>query len=203
MLIDSLPEDFAARSPLEKCQYLEMKTLLHGYLLNSQGDRMLIAPRRRGSLSLSRSSRHRVPGRRARKLSPCGLEDKAILRETFRRDLPDGICERPEFAFCAPELSVFIVKDPDGLVARHFDPDAIREAGIFDADAVQQFWRRLQRTPAERYATRDNLAFVQMLSTQILHHQHVRCFAPSVPSRGSTNDVTITYARSQRRHAAV
>ncbi len=41
-LIDSLPSDYSRRSLLEKCQYLEMATLLKGYLLGSQGDRMLM-----------------------------------------------------------------------------------------------------------------------------------------------------------------
>ena len=42
-LIESLPTDYGRRSVLEKCQYLEMATLLRGFLLNTQGDRMLSA----------------------------------------------------------------------------------------------------------------------------------------------------------------
>jgi hypothetical protein len=82
------------------------------------------------------------------------------------------------------------VKDPDGLVARHFSREALLDAGIFDPDAVGQFWERLKRTPAERFSTRDNLAFVQILSTQVLYHQFVGAFSTR-PIRGA-NDVTIT-----------
>ncbi len=193
-LIDSLPADFAQRSLLEKCQYLEMRTLLHGYLLNSQGDRMLSAHGVEGRFPYLDHHVIEFLAGVPESYRLRGLHDKAILRETFRRDLPQGICERPKFAFRAPELSVFL-KDPDGMLASHLSDAAVAEAGIFDPTAVQQFRRRLQRTPAERFSTRDNLAFVQMLSTQILHHQHVRCFT-AFTIRGSSNDVAITRSKS-------
>ena len=112
------------------------------------------------------------------------------MRETFRPDLPASILERPKFAFRAPELGVF-VKDPDGIVASHLSDRAIAEAGVFDPEAVRQFRRRLERTPADRFSTRDNLAFVQILSTQILHRQFVQCFVAAT-NRGPKNDVIVT-----------
>src|SRR5262249_21458253 len=185
-LINSLPRDYVERSLLEKCQYLEMRTLLQGYLLNSQGDRMLSAHGIEGRFPYLDHHVIEFLAGVPERFRLRGLFDKAILRETFRRDLPQGICERPKFAFRAPELSVF-VKDPDGLVATHLSEAAVAEAGIFDPAAVQQFRRRLERTSAERFSTRDNLAFVQLLSTQILHHQHVRAFA-DYKMRGTSND---------------
>ena len=72
----------------------------------------------------------------------------------------------------------------------------MRQAGIFDPLAVQQFRRRLERTSAERFSTRDNLAFIQILSTQILHEQLVERFAVT-SNRGLRDDVTVTDRRSQ------
>src|SRR4029434_49217 len=40
---ESLPHEFTTWSPLAQDQYLEVRTLLAGYLLSSQGDRMLMA----------------------------------------------------------------------------------------------------------------------------------------------------------------
>jgi asparagine synthase (glutamine-hydrolysing) len=199
-LVDALPPDFSRRSPLEKCQYLEMRTLLQGYLLNSQGDRMLSAHGIEGRFPYLDHHVIEFLAGVPERFRLRGLYDKAILRETFRRDLPQGICERPKFAFRAPELSVF-VKDPDGLVASHLSEAAIADAGIFDGTAVQQFRRRLERTAAERFSTRDNLAFVQLLSTQILHRQHVRAFA-HFKTRGTSNDVTITRNNGAAQPAA-
>ncbi len=42
-LLGSLPREFSGWSPLAQDQYLEVRTLLSGYLLSSQGDRMLMA----------------------------------------------------------------------------------------------------------------------------------------------------------------
>ena len=90
VLIDSLPADFAARSLLEKCQYLEMRTLLHGYLLNSQGDRMLSAHGVEGRFPYLDHHVIEFLAGVPENFRLRGLQDKAILRETFRRDLPDG-----------------------------------------------------------------------------------------------------------------
>ena len=188
-LIDSLPPDYGERSLLEKCQYLEMRTLLHGYLLNSQGDRMLSAHSVEGRFPYLDHHVIEFLAGVPERFRLRGLNDKAILRETFRDDLPPGICERPKFAFRAPELSGFI-NDPDGLVTDHLEAAAVSDAGIFDPKAVEQFRRRLESTPQERYSTRDNLVFVQILSTQILHKQFVRSF--SLRQRGMKSDVIIT-----------
>jgi asparagine synthase (glutamine-hydrolysing) len=166
-----------------------MRTLLHGYLLNSQGDRMLSAHSIEGRFPYLDHHVIEFLAGVPERFRLRGLKDKAILRETFRDDLPPGICERPKFAFRAPELSGFI-KDPDGLVAGHLDTATLIDAGIFDSRAVEQFRRRLENTPQERYSTRDNLVFVQILSTQVLHQRFVRAF--SLTPRGAKNDVTIT-----------
>ncbi len=144
-LIDSLPPDYGQRSLLEKCQYLEMRTLLQGYLLNSQGDRMLSAHGVEGRFPYLDHHVIEFLASVPERFRLRGLQDKAILRETFRRDLPPGISDRPKFAFRAPELGVF-VKDPEGVVASHLDARAVRDAGMFDPEAVQQFRRRLDRT---------------------------------------------------------
>jgi asparagine synthase (glutamine-hydrolysing) len=189
-LAASLPNDFAHRSPLEKCQYVEMRTLLRGYLLSSQGDRMLSAHGVEGRFPFL--DHHvidflaSVPERfRLR-----GLQDKVILRDAFQQDLPAEIIRRPKFAFRAPELSAFL-DDDDGFVDACMQPSAIQDAGIFDAAAVTHFLGRLRKSPTGRYSTRDNLAFVQVLSTQLLHDQFVRSGRSrreSVPP----NDVVIT-----------
>jgi asparagine synthase (glutamine-hydrolysing) len=199
-LIDSLPADYGRRSLLEKCQYLEMRTLLGGYLLSSQGDRMQSAHGIEGRFPYLDHHVIEFLAGVPERFRLRGLRDKAIVRETFRDDLPPGIRDRPKFAFRAPELSVFI-KDPDGLVASCLSESAVRRAGIFDPAAAQQFRRRLERMSAERYSTRDNLAFVQILSTQILHDQFIECFAART-NRGFRNDVIITDRRREAIRAA-
>ena len=192
-LIASLPENYAERTLLEKCQYLEMRTLLPGYLLSSQGDRMLSAHGVEGRFPFLDHHLIEFLAGVPERYRLRGLRDKFILRETFKNDLPAGIFQRPKFAFRVPELGVF-VKDPDGMVHDCLSESSLKDAGIFDPRAVGQFLHRIERTAADRFSTRDNLAFVQMLSTQILHDRFVRQFSQWARP-GSRSDVTITRSR--------
>ena len=102
-LIDSLPSDFGRRTLLEKCQYLEMRTLLQGYLLSSQGDRMLSAHGVEGRFPYLDHHLIEFLAGLPERYRLRGLYDKAILRETFRSDLPPCIAQRPKFAFRCPK----------------------------------------------------------------------------------------------------
>jgi len=81
------------------------------------------------------------------------------------------------------------------MVRFYLDDEGVREAGIFDPPAVTQFMERLRRTPSERFSTRDNLAFVQILSTQVLHDRFIRR-VDWARAPGSSADVTITGRRT-------
>jgi asparagine synthase (glutamine-hydrolysing) len=193
-LIDSLPENFARRSLLEKCQYLEMRTLLQGYLLSSQGDRMLSAHGVEGRFPYLDHHVIEFLAGVPENFRLRGLQDKAILRETFKADLPPSIFNRPKFAFRAPELAAF-VNDEEGFVDYHLRESNLADAGVFDPAAVRAFRYRLQRTPGERFSTRDNLAFVQILSTQVVHDHFVRRFDWVKARVPRTSDVAITRER--------
>lgn len=190
-LIASLPENFSDRSLLEKCQYLEMRTLLHGYLLSSQGDRMLSAHSVEGRFPFLDHNVIEFLAGIPENYRLRSMKDKAILREAYRKDLPEEIFNRPKFAFRAPELTAFL-EDRSGMIAQHLQPDAIEAAGIFNQKAVKQFLYRMENTPIDRFATRDNLVFVQLITTQLLHQQMVIDFEPVQPPK--SNDVTITRA---------
>jgi len=86
-----LPDNFSSWSLLQKNQFLEMKTLLQGYLLSSQGDRM----------SMSHSVEGRYPFLDHRLVEKVfyyqdnyklkGLSQKFILRNAFKNKIPDSI----------------------------------------------------------------------------------------------------------------
>jgi len=190
-LIDTLPDNFTDRSLLEKCQYLEMRTLLHGYLLCSQGDRMLSAHGVEGRFPFLDHHVIEFLAGIPENYRLRSMHDKAILREAYREDLPPEIFTRPKFAFRAPELSAF-VEDRDGLIRDFLNPEAIAAAGIFDPEAVGKFRYRLENMSPERFTTRDNLVFVQILTTQILYFQMVADFCPTPVRAPETNDVVVT-----------
>ncbi len=199
-LAAALPSDFVQRTPLEQCQYLEMRTLLQGYLLSSQGDRMLSAHGVEGRFPYLDHHVIEFLAGVPERYRLRGLQDKALLRDTFQSDLPPEIFQRPKFAFRAPELSAFL-QDPEGLVETALRPAAVEAAGIFDATAVTAFLARLRRLPAGRYSTRDNLAFVQMLTTQLWHAQFAQPHSLGRSGR-PPRDVTITYRSREPLRAA-
>jgi len=104
-----------------------------------------------------------------------GLKDKLVFREAFREMLPQKICHRPKFAYQAPEIRAFFSVDRkrSDLVDEHLNPSAIRSAGHFDETHVASLMKKIDRSNLDRLGTRDNMAIVQMLSTQILQRRIV------------------------------
>lgn len=166
-LRQQLPADFSKYSALSKCQYLEMKTLLPGYLLSSQGDRMAFAH----GIELRPifvdhhlvEMSHRLPGKY--KLGP-GLKDKFILREAFKHILPKDIFERPKQAYQAPEAIAFAQNMES--VADLLTPETTKKYNLFDPHKVNILRNKLLSANAPRLSTRDNMATIQVLSTHIL-----------------------------------
>ncbi len=184
-LIASLPGAFESWSFLAQDQYLEVRTLLSGYLLSSQGDRMAMA--------------HSVEGRYpfldinvvalANALPPAfklrGLDEKHILKRAAAGLVPDDIIRRSKQPFRAPDALSFTGPDPADWIAEVVSERAVGAAGIFNPAAVGQLWRKVQDWPAgKQFSNTDNMALVGVLSTGLLHERLIR----SVPSRRSTVD---------------
>jgi len=174
-LLASLPQSFRAWSFLAQDQYLEVRTLLSGYLLSSQGDRMLMA--------------HSVEGRfpfldinvveLANSLPPSfklhGLDEKHVLKRAAAGLVPDEIIRRSKQPFRAPDALSFAGPSPADWVNEVISEHAVTDAGIFDPTAVNRLWRKVQAWPAgEQFSNADNMALVGVLSTGLLHERLIR-----------------------------
>ena len=106
----------------------------------------------------------------------CGSRYKRILRESMTGLLPDSIRDRPKFAYHAPEIRAFVRKGQAAgrLVETYLSDDAVKSVGLFKPDAVRMLLRKAELLDVSRMGTRDNMAFVQMLSTHIFHSQFVK-----------------------------
>lgn len=104
-----------------------------------------------------------------------GLKDKHILRKAMEGRLPPEICDRPKFAYQAPEVRAFFRPDKtkSPLIDKYLSPQAIRRVGLFDAGLVAQLLRKIEVSELGRLGTRDNMAFIQILSTHILQQEFV------------------------------
>ena len=168
----TLPAEISNWSPLARDQYVEAKSLMAGYLLSSQGDRVAMANSIEGRFPFLD---HRVI-EFANRLPPSfkirGMTEKYLLRRALAGLLPDEIVNRTKQPYRAPDSqSFFFDGKPLDYVAEALDPIHLRDAGYFDAAAVGRLFEKCRQGRATGFA--DNQAFVGILSTMLLHQQTV------------------------------
>jgi asparagine synthase (glutamine-hydrolysing) len=165
----SLPTEFKHWHPLSQAQFLESGCLLPGYILSSQGDRVAMAHAVEGRFPFLD---HRVVELAASlppRMKVKGLREKHVLRRALGPRIPAEIVERPKQPYRAPDSESFLRCDyVDALLS----PAAVARAGYFDPAAVGRLLAKCRRRPAQVSAG-DNMAFMGILSTQLLHSTYV------------------------------
>jgi asparagine synthase (glutamine-hydrolysing) len=156
---------------LRRHQYLEMKTLLSGYLLSSQGDRMAMAHSVEGRFPFLD---HRLvdwafhlPDR----FKLRNRESKYLLKETFRDALPHKIVNRPKQPYMAPDLASFIRNGRATDRAGYFlEGNRIKDYGIFDPRMVERLLLKVKRRKTSEIGYRDNMLITFILSAQMAEY---------------------------------
>ena len=158
-------------------QYLESKTLLTNYLLSSQGDRMAMAHSVEGRFPFLD---HRVvefasqvPPRLRMKV----LNEKNILKKAMVGGLPTSILTRKKQPYMAPDIASFSGKAGQECLERFMSEQAVAAAGLFRPAAVRQLVAKCHK--GQKQAFRENMAFIGILSAQILSEQYIRNFQPA------------------------
>lgn len=181
-LQQALPPGFMSWRAASRDQYVEAKTLLYGYLLSSQGDRVAMANSVEGRVPFLD---HRVI-EFANRLPPRyrlqGLREKAVLRAAVRDILPDEILHRVKQPYRSPDVQSFF---PDGkpaaIVEEHLTRERLSQAGYFNPQLVQRLLDKCRAGKAIGFA--DNMALVGILSTMIIHDRFVRQGGASASSK--------------------
>jgi asparagine synthase (glutamine-hydrolysing) len=181
-LLADLPAEFSRWPALAQDQYLEVRTLLSGYLLSSQGDRMLMAHSVEGRFPfLDRqviSLADTLPA--AHKLRV--LDEKHVLKRAAHAWVPKEIVARRKQPYRAPDAAAFVGETIPEYVEALLSDSAVRDSGLFDVRAVGQLWKKCKSRESEaQFSNADNMALVGVLSTQLLHHQFVRAFPRDLP----------------------
>ena len=161
--------------PLNRAQYLEAALFMNGYLLSSQGDRMMMGHSVEGRFPFLD---HRVIEFSAQ-LPPeykiKVLNEKYLLKQAYRHMLPREIIERPKQPYRAPIARVFLSPETPGLIRDLLSERKIEEYGYFNPRAVHQLKSKLLRSGANA-AARDEMAIVACASTQLLHYHFIETF---------------------------
>jgi asparagine synthase (glutamine-hydrolysing) len=122
------------------------------------------------------------------------LRDKHLLREAARGLVPGRVSGRPKRPYRAPIQKSFLNSACRPWVREALGATAVRESGLFQADAVAQLVDKAERGGA--LGETDNMALVGILSAQVLHRRFCREF--SVESAlGAGDDVKVIDRRGK------
>ena len=165
-----LPERFNTWGDLARDQYVEVKTLLEGYLLSSQGDRVALAHSVEGRLPYLDHRVIEFANTLSSRYKLRGLHEKVLLRRALQGLVPEPIRTRVKQPYRAPDSrSFFREGKPLPYVADLLSTANLRRNGYFRPDAVNRLVEKCRSGRA--LGAGDNMAFVGVLSTQLLHEQ--------------------------------
>lgn len=167
--ISNISSDFKTLDHFQKYQLLEMQGLLAGYLLSSQGDRMLMSHSVEGRPPFLDKEVIELAAKFPNRYKCRGLKDKFILREAFRDIIPESIYKRPKFAYRSPDAASFFPLDKKiDYVEHYMSRETSQKVGLFDPEKVESLYNKLGEGDAQNASNRDNMAVTTILSTHIL-----------------------------------
>jgi asparagine synthase (glutamine-hydrolysing) len=173
-LLADLPADFRSMPPLLQDQYLEIRTLLSGYLLSSQGDRMLMAHSVEGRFPFLDADVIALAGSLPPEYKLRVLDEKHVLKRAAEGLVPDSIVRRPKQPYRAPDAAAFVGEGAPDWVEEVLDARSVADAGVFEPRLVRALVDKCRGRTEGQFSNADNMALVGVLSTGLLHEQLVR-----------------------------
>lgn len=164
-------KDYTSLSAVEKAQYLEFKTLLPGYLLSTQGERMGLA---HGVENRCPFLDPHVVGLAHRVNASFGMDfsSKEVLKRAFKEQLPQAIINRHKHSYRAPDSAAFVSNKPDyfdALLAK----DELKKIECLNPIFASALVNKILTTPTDKISTRENQTFIYLLSSVLLYRQFV------------------------------
>ena len=159
---------FAGFGPLGRAQYLEIVTFLYGYLLHSQGDRMLMAHSVEGRFPFLDVHVAEFAARLPERLRLRDMREKHLLRQAVAPVLPAEITARPKRPYRAPILRALVGPEAPAYVRETLAPDRLEAAGLLQPEAVTRLLAKAERYLEAGLGEGDEMALVGALSTQLL-----------------------------------
>lgn len=162
-----LPRDISHWNELNQDQYIESKTLLAGYLLSSQGDRVAMANSIEARFPFLDHRVIEFASRIPPRYKIMGLDEKHILKHSMRDLVPTSIVQRSKQPYRAPDSqSFFLDGKPLEYVADLLSEESLRQAGYFNPKATSMLVKKCGSGRAVGFS--DNMAFVGILSTMLI-----------------------------------
>ena len=161
---------------LNRAQYLEASLFMNGYLLSSQGDRMMMGHSVEGRFPFLDHRLIEFASRLAPDVKIKSLREKHILKEAYKDLIPAEIVNRAKQPYRAPIARVFLSEETAPLIKELLSEEKIRAYGYFNPAAISQLKNKLHRA-GNKASARDEMAIVACASTQLLHFKFIENFA--------------------------
>lgn len=169
----TLPPEFSRWSSLAQDQYVEIRTLLTGYLLSSQGDRMLMGNSVEGRFPFLDKDVMALADTLPASYKLHVLDEKHVLKRASRDLVPDDILARKKQPYRAPDALSFVGEGVPEWTEHVMSEKALAEAGVFGVSQARTLWEKCRaRAASGQFSNADNMAVVGILSTQLVH-EHI------------------------------
>ena len=188
-LLARLPSNFATKGPLGQAQHIEIATFLTGFLLHSQGDRMLAANSVEGRFPFLDVHVAELAASLPERLRMNGIQDKYLLRRALRGVVPDEINKRPKRPYRAPILRAFFGPGAPDYVAELMSAERLAQSGLFNTAGVVKLAEKAARFVDQGLSESDEMGVVGVLSTMLLDEQFVR--NPQFAPRAVANRIVV------------
>ncbi|VAW69643.1 Asparagine synthetase [glutamine-hydrolyzing] [hydrothermal vent metagenome] len=173
-ILKSLPDNISNFHPFNQSQYIEARSLMAGYLLCSQGDRMLMSNSVEGRFPFLDHNVIEFANKLHPNLKMKVLNEKYLLKKSMRRYVPDEIINRHKQPYRAPDIPAFFHQHKPEYVDELLSESMIKKYGYFDPKKVSILQRKIKAGKATGY--KDNMSFMAILSTQMWRYLFIENF---------------------------
>lgn len=170
-LREYIDPDIRRWHPLARAQYLEMVLFMSGYLLSSQGDRMMMGNSVEGRFPFLDYRVIEFAGTVPPEYKIHVLNEKYLLKRTYQDMLPVHIVNRPKQPYRAPIGRCFIGSGNGNSAV--LSRERIEEFGYFNYRGVEALLKKFSFRGGRKTGERDEMALVGIVSLQLLHQHFI------------------------------
>ncbi len=163
-------------SSLAKAQLIETNIFMSGYLLSSQGDRMAMANSVEGRYPFLDHRLLEFAASMPDDFKLKGMNEKFLLKEMMKGQLPLSVLSRPKQAYRAPIRDAFFGSKVPDYVGDLLSEGPLKEYGVFNPKSIASLIYKIKTAALQSEV--DNMALVGILSTQLLFNQFISDFRP-------------------------
>ncbi len=174
---------FFGLSAVEKAQWLEFKTLLAGYLLSTQGERMGLAHGVENRCPFLDPNVVRLAAAVNLRFDD-GLDEKHLLKQAFAGRIPESLRRKPKQPYRAPDAASFVRHRPEYLDLLLSEQE-LAKIELLNPKFCSALANKVLTSEPESLGVNEHSAFIFLITTALVHRYFVqRQDLPAAASQG-------------------